>query len=294
MRLKPYLKSAARRGLSLLIVTSFISGCTSSTKPTYIAQNIEENIRSICKKEYKIDVKVKLAGKTLWIYLPFENIFTSSEKPEKYIERFAVEQSKAGMKDSTLEVEYLVKTVPEQEKFQQVKYTEETSEKINHIWRILRRVVFSLDTKSQSGIEFFCLIIADTANGFEVKNTFYYTDIKKVSYSYIGWIEYQHRTLQDVNVSPEIIGDKEGLHIKYNDITLKDFVVSQIEHRIKLKFQKPEVERNADIEKEILKVIIHTLKIYNFRDFSSLELNNSATNSKMILNRAALWDKIID
>lgn len=293
MRLKPYLKSAARRALSLLVVISF-TGCTFSTKPTYVTRNIEENITNICKKEYIIDVKVKLIGKTLWVYLPLENIFTSSEKPEKYMERFAVEQSKAGIKDATLEVEYLVKTVPEQEKSQQVKYTDETSEKINRIWRVLRRVLFSLDTKSQSGIEFFCLIIADTANGFEVKNTFYYIDIKKVSYEYIGQVEYQHRTLQDVNVSPEIIADKQGLHIKYKDITLKDFVVSQIEHRIKLKFQKPEVERNADIEKEILKVIIHTLKIYNFRDFSSLELNNAATKSKTILNQAALWDKIID
>ena len=52
--------------LSFLICLLNLSGCG----PTYPKEKIEESIIKICKNEYKLDVKVERAGKTVAIYVP--------------------------------------------------------------------------------------------------------------------------------------------------------------------------------------------------------------------------------
>lgn len=296
MKLKLSLKNSVRTGLplSLYILSCLILGCSSSTKPTYSKENIVNSIQDICKNEYRLDVKAKISGQTLWAYLPLEDIFEKSDKPEKYLERFDVEQDKSEFTESSLKVEYLIRPVPEKEKFQEYKYNKDVLEKINNAWKVLRRVLFSMQNPKEGGLQFFCLVTADIKNGFEIKEVIYNLDLKKVSYGFISWSEYQHRNVQDMGMSPEIIGDKEGLHLNYKDITWQEFITGQIQQRIRLKFQKPEVAKNADIDKEVLKAAIYTLKIYDFKDFSSLEMENLLTNNKALLNQAAVWARFTE
>lgn len=63
---------------SLLLVALY--GC----EPTYPKGKFKESIIRLCKKEYKIDVKVKTVGKTVAIYLPLNNLldFTFALTPE--------------------------------------------------------------------------------------------------------------------------------------------------------------------------------------------------------------------
>jgi len=268
-------------GLFLLL-----AGCSYSTSPTYLTEDIAGAIQDICKKEYKVTVKAKLAGETLWIYLPVEDMFTKADKPEKYSEKFSVDYSQGEFKEGVLKMEYLIRSIPEKEKSQDYKYDKAVLEKVNNVWKVLRRVIFSTDHRKMGSPRFFCMITADIKNGFQIQELFYSLDLKKVSYEFISWTEYQHRSIQETMVSPYIVGDKEGLHINYKDITMKEFLSKQIAHRIKLKFQKPEVEKNADIDKEIYKIIVHTLNIYNFKDFSAVELNNLLTRDKAVLSKA--------
>jgi hypothetical protein len=58
-----------------------------------------------------------------------------------------------------------------------------------------------------------------------------------------------------------------------------------------MKFQRPEVDKNADVDKEILKIVIATLKAYNFMDFNLVELDNVATANKIIMNQRAVLEK---
>ena len=62
----------------------------------------------------------------------------------------------------------------------------------------------------------------------------------------------------------------------------------QVMHRINLKFGKPEVDKNADVDKEIAKIITYVLKTYGLKDFTAVELNNLITQNKIILNRKAI------
>lgn len=294
MKLRLSLKNLARRGLNLCIIACLLYGCSSSTAPTYRKEDIEKSIQNICKNEYKLDIKAKLAGSTLWIYLPVEGLIEKSDKPEKVTERFNIEQSKGEFADGILSLKYSIKPIPEQEKYQEYKYNKNVLENINSIWKVLRRVIFSMKCIKGEEPKFYSLIIADTNMGVQIKELLYYLDLKKVSYGYISWEEYQHRSIVDQDIAPELVQDKEGLHINYRDITFKEFLLAQIGQRIKLKFQKPEVDKNADIDKEVIKVIEYTLKVYDFKDFSAVELNNLLTQSRIILNRAAIWEKPIE
>lgn len=297
MKSKPFLKSLVKRGLLLntYIVIFLIFGCSLSTAPTYIKEDIDKAIQDICKNEYNIDVKVKLLGSTLWLYLPVEDMFAKSDKPQKYLERFSIEDNKVGFAGGTLKLEYMIKNIPEKENFQEYKYNKIVLDKINNVWKALRRVLFSLKrSREENEPKFFCLVTADIKNGFQTWEIFYYLDLKKVSYEFISWTEYQHRVIEASDMSPQIIGDTDGLHLNYRDITLEEFVALQIQHRIKLKFQKPEVDKNADIDKEILKITVYTIKTYNLRDFLGVELDNLFTQNRIVLNQAALWARPIE
>jgi hypothetical protein len=261
-------------------------GCTSSTIPTYIKEDIPGAIQKICKNEYKLEVKAKLIDSTLWIYLPLEDIFKRPDKPEKSYERFVVEENKNEFNDGVLKLEYLIKPVPEKEKYQQFEFDKSAAKKINDVLRVLFRVLSSTEQLKKAGPQFFCLITADIKNGFLLKEVFHYLDFKKAVYYFISPTEFQHRTVQEMGLAPQVIGDKEGQNLNYRDITFEEFITGQIQNRIQVKFQRPEVDKNADIDKEVLKIVSNTLKIYGFKDFDGVELNNLFTKNKITLNKA--------
>ena len=66
--------------LTSVLVALSIAGCG----PTYPKGELKESIIRLCKKEYKIDVKVRTVGKTVAIYLPLTNLldFTFALTPD--------------------------------------------------------------------------------------------------------------------------------------------------------------------------------------------------------------------
>ncbi|MBI5123793.1 MAG: hypothetical protein HZA72_00040 [Candidatus Omnitrophica bacterium] len=56
------------------LLLAVLSGCRS----TYPADKIKESVIRICKEEYKVDVKVETAGKTMMIYLPLTDLMDFS------------------------------------------------------------------------------------------------------------------------------------------------------------------------------------------------------------------------
>lgn len=277
-----------KTGVKLLFLIFFLSACNSSVAPSFLKEDITRAIKDICKKEYQLDIVTTLTGHTLWVYLPLENIISRPEKPEKYFERFKLESLESLLQDKTLKINYDIRPTPEKEKQQEVSIDKSVNEKIFNILQVIRRVLFSMGNANQDTPQFFCIVTADIRNGFEIKQSFYFADLKKLSYSFISQTEYQHRIIQETAIAVEIIGDREGRHLEYRDITFEDFIADQIQTRIKLKFQKPEVEANADIDKEIFKIITYTLGAYRFNNFDLLELTNAATGKSIILNHQAI------
>ncbi len=289
MKSKLFSKSLVKAGLKLLPLILFLSACTSSTSPSFSREDIPREVKDICKKEYKLDLSTRLIGSTLWVYLPLEDIISKPAKPEKYIERFLLEDQKNSLNEKILKVNYLIKPTVEKEKQQEITIDKSVNEKIFDVLQVIRRVLFSMDNSRNDKPLFFCIVTADIKNGLEIKQIFHLMDLKKLSYGLISQSEYQHRIIQDTAISAQIIGDKEGNHLDYREITLEEFIADQIQGRIKLKFQKPEVEKNADIDKEVLKIITYTLNAYGFKDFNLAEMTNLATGAKAILNQKAVF-----
>ncbi|MFA5156834.1 MAG: hypothetical protein WC532_05525 [Candidatus Omnitrophota bacterium] len=298
MRSRQYSGNSAKRGLlfnaSLALIIFFLPGCSTSTAPTFLKENIPEAIVDISKKEYGIDLKARLVGETVWVYFPVENIFEKADKPEKYSEKFLIKESSAQFKDGRLEIGYFIRPIPDTEKTQEFKYNKKILEKINDIISVTRRVMFSAEREKKREPKFICIVIADIKTGIEIRELSYYLDLKKVSYNYISLGEYQHRTIQDVSFLPEAVGDKDGLYISYTDIPMGEFISKQIQHRIRLKFQKPEVDKHADIDKEIIKIAAVTLKAYGIKNFEEVRLTNQETSKKVTLNEAAIWARTTD
>jgi hypothetical protein len=288
MKSKRSSKSLVKAVLKIIFLVFFLSACNSSPSPSFVKEDISRAITDICKKEYRLDIFTKLSGSTLWVYLPLENIVSKPDKPEKYLERFLLEDQKNSLEERILKVNYLVRPTTESEKTQEMTLDKTVNEKIFNVLQVIRRVLFSVGNFTQDTPQFFCLVTADIKNGFELKQIFYFLDFKKLSYNFISQTEWQHRIIQDTAVSPEIIGDRTGSHLNYRDITLEEFIADQIQNRIKFKFQKPEVPASADIDKEVLKIITYTLDAYQFKNFTFLELDNLATGKKITLNQAAI------
>ncbi|MDD2752377.1 MAG: hypothetical protein PHN59_04530 [Candidatus Omnitrophica bacterium] len=302
MKSKPSLRNLARTVLSLAFLCGLIFGCSSSTTPTYLKEDIPQAIQDICKKEYKIDVIVKQIGTTLWIYMPVEQLLEKS--PQKFTEKFSILSDDVQYKEKVFEVTYHIKPHPDKEKTNEYKYSKEILDKVNDIWMVIRRVIFSTET-SDKAPQFFYLVVADIRNtfdmfgqkfGLQIEQLTYYPDFKKVFYGLISITEYQHRSIQESDKFPaeEILGDTQGNHLKYRQISMAEFLTKQIKQRLELKFEKPEVGRNIDIDKEIENLASYTLKIYNFTDFNEVELHNLATKNRVILNRAAVMEKPLE
>lgn len=296
MKSRRSLKNSVKTVLRLFFLAAFIAGCSPSIIPNHPEEYVEKSIQDTAQKQCQLYCRAKITGQTLWVYLPVEDLFVPSQNPEKSLERFAVDYSKAdyhkeGAREGTLSLEYLVRPVPEKKTPNPpYQYNKAVSKKISDVSRVALQVLHDSGYSRSEKIQFFCLVVADIKNGFEIKEMMYYPDLKKLYYFIMDSYEYQHRVIQDSNVAPpQIIGDKEGRHLAWEEITMRDFVLKQIEQRIRLKFRKPEVERESDIDREIVKTAIHTIKAYNFKDFTRLELDNLFSNKKVILTQQDVW-----
>ncbi|MDP2921959.1 MAG: hypothetical protein Q8O12_06320 [Candidatus Omnitrophota bacterium] len=78
--------------LLIILFAVILSGCK---EPTYPTGKVEESIRKLCKDEYKLDnVKTKIIGSTLGVYIPIEGLVDPdlklNEKAGKKIEDVAL------------------------------------------------------------------------------------------------------------------------------------------------------------------------------------------------------------
>lgn len=292
-KLKRSLKNLARAALNKFLLAALcfcLCGCFFVPgKPTYNAQNVAKALQDLALAEYKTEVSVKLVGSTLWIYMPVTDMFIPNPKKEKYPEKFQIIKNNGAFTNSSFVGEYNIKAVPIKDKIQDWKINKEISGKIGDLWKIVRRVLFGFVPSERDRIKFVSMVIADVKNGFEVKELFYARDLKKVSYGLMSIWEFQHRVIQDSSMSPLVIGDKAGRHVEYRDITLPEFVQKQIEYRVSLKFTKPEVEQNVDINREVSKIIAETLRMYELKAIELVQFTNLDTNTTVTLSHHDDW-----
>ncbi len=281
MKSKPFLKNSIKSALLFsLFISIFLCGCQSNIEPTYKENDIPAAIKKICQNEYNLDVTTQKTPTTLWIYAPLEKILHKD---------FGSDSEKI--------------------------FDEEISEKLRNILTTIGRVLISSDNTP----EFFALVASDVNIGLDYTIIGNVLDIKKTYAGFTPWTESNKRYVLKFTTNSEAIKDLTGLHLKAYDITLPDFLANQIAQRINTYFQEAarkkyfKVEKSdgafnngnfifdysinqisnppqkIDIVKEILKIISYCLKTYEFRAFSSVEINGASSQDKITLSKEAIW-----
>jgi hypothetical protein len=275
-----------------LLWLCLLLGCAVPPESTYSTDNLSQSLERILREEYHIPIVSKLSGQTLWIYLPIEDeIFIESDKPREYVKLFEIKSAEGNLQGGILSVDYDVREIPESRERQDKKFNPEVSDKINKVLRAIRRVLFSLK-RGEDDPKFFVIAASDIKNGIDIIYTTYIDDLRKAFYGIISWTEYQHRNVEDIKFSPGAIGDKEGRHIEFRDINFMEFVVRQIQQRVYSKFNRPQVKKGVDIDKEVLKTVRKMLEIYKVEDFLLVSLKNLYTGNKVTLSKAAVLEEV--
>jgi len=81
----------AKNVLKILLFSFVLILLFSCTVPaTYSRKNIQKSIKNICKDEFKIEVKVKFSGETLWVYAPLSKLINEDGQWNKEVQDIRV------------------------------------------------------------------------------------------------------------------------------------------------------------------------------------------------------------
>ncbi len=211
MKSKPSLRNSIKPALLFsLLISIFLCGCGKNIEPTYKEADIPSLVQKMCKSEYSLDVTTQRTTTTLWIYAPLQKLLH---------------------KDFGTDAEKI--------------FDEEISDKLRNILTAIGRVLISSDNTP----EFFILVSSDIKIGFDYIMIGNVLDVKKTYAGFIPWTESNKRYVLKFNVNPDAIGDMDGKHLKIYDITLPDFLASQISQRINIYFQNEQYKKYFKIEK---------------------------------------------
>jgi hypothetical protein len=273
--------------LKLSLITILVCGCTSSTAPTFTKREIAGAIEDICQNEYKLDVRTFVVGETLWVYYPVQDLRIKNDK--KDTEKFIIEENKSELSDYKLLLRYYIKPGPDTKIYPDEIYNKKIMENMGYVWRAMYRVIFSMERSGKNDLQFLCLLVADTKKGYAIKEVVYHLDLKKVWYGFISREEYSHRAVEDIVFDEGFKDNLDGTGLYFNNVTMDKFIAAQVQNRINLKFQKPEVGKNADIDKEIIKIIASTLKTYDYTGLAGIELDNMVSKETTNLSAGEVF-----
>lgn len=188
---------------------------------------------------------------------------------------------------------------------------------LNHVVLSINRVLMS--TKSPP--KFYLIFASDIKElGADYISAGYVLDVKKYLYHFISREEFLRRQVANFSLNPEALGDLEGKHVEFFNVTLDSFILAQIEQRIasrlgendissKIKIEKLESipERNnikfvlnlkgtdkykydIDFTGMALKIISYVFFAYDFKDFENITIVDSYSGKQNTYSRKSLED----
>lgn len=106
---------------------------------------------------------------------------------------------------------------------------------MNKVLSVVHRVILSTDAK----LDFVGLIAADVRKfGIELEAIEYIPDVRQAIMEKFSRGEFFQRSIRDVSVNQDLVGDLTGEARSYTDISLDQFLALQIVHRVKTLFLK--------------------------------------------------------
>src|SRR3989338_9840513 len=295
-------KSIATVGLPFWGIL-FLASCSDVTPvDTTLLSEAHGKFLQICREEYNLNVLIRPLKATFWVYVPLrENLLqiaagkAGAQKSSTPQERPTVKFLEASF--SLTERLFLIRhDIGRQKVYPQnpgygVEYTQAYRQTSRQILSAVSRSYFS-SAKTEGPPQFFVVVLTDIQNGIEIENTFYLDDLKKyMTLEAIPQEEYVKRSLHELRGNLEFIGDTEGKHLAYKEITLPDFLARQIANRITFQYQRSAFPPHEDAEEEILKNTARTLRYYDFADFTAIRLQDMQADTTKTVSPEALKNR---
>lgn len=282
---KRFLRHLAKRGLWYntknmpkqcfiwLWVTLFLvsNGCAVSAGIT--RGGFLSILPDICKSKYQTRVTCKEIGDTVWVYLPYtpgrSGLAASKEEGNDLYVEYQVASFNPYKVIEPPELKFLVQKV------------------LGEIRKLL--------LQTRNPYKFFVLVVTDISsriNDYEDWYIGYLDDLREFpvcidfsgeGHRRLAW----HRQKIEVPAGSEeqakalSYGDAEGVHIRYHNITLREFVDKQIKWRIykefTLEYNKTPFDLTAEEKKdEVIKIVQTVFKAYNFKEYENIYLRDSS------------------
>jgi len=229
-----------------------------------------EELPRICKTKYQAYVACKEVGNTVWVYLPFTNS----------------RQGSSGTKEegSSMYIQYNIASVNP--------YRTIDPPELKFVVQKILTQMRDLLLQIRNPYKYFVLVVTDiTVSDPKMAYEDWYIgkieDVKNYSvgavfsgegYSRLTFSREKIRKMNTDSGGKEFAasyGDTSGEHIDYYDMTLREFVVKQINWRIykrfTIEYSKTPFDLTAEEkENEVLKIIKTVFQAYNFREFDKI------------------------
>lgn len=267
-----------------LILPALLAGCSRATPPApRPLSEAHQKFLKICREEHKLKVVLKPLRNTLWIYVPLDDdLMKVSSTPEGARksdtgeEHPAVKYLESVHNDLRFKITYDIH--PDKNYLQSPGYRLAYSSAYQKISQQVLAGVSRAYFETKDAPQFFVTVITDVKNGVEMENIFYLEDLKQyMAFGALPQEEFVKRSIYEARGKTDWIGETEGRHLAYTEITMPEFLAKQIATRINFKYQKSSFPPSPDTRGEILKVVAETFKNYNFTDFNYVELRDLAT-----------------
>jgi len=166
----------------------------------------------------------------------------------------------------------------------------------NETIEILQKTYFSIgDIISQTqDLNFFAICLANIKEGIKIIFVIHRLDMEQFLLNMLPSDEFYNRMILKTEGSKETVNDKYGISIKYNDISLIDFLEEQIANNAKAEINEmekynPDKLKTIDkLDDTLLKSTYDVTTKYEFADYLIVEVENLITKEKLSLNKSKL------
>lgn len=314
MKLKRYLKNSI--SLALILSSCFLGGCFKRPGAPAGKTNIEKefikSFTSTANVAYPLDIQTKIAGKTFWIYIATDkDILTLSPAsssggltPEKFIKFMEIKCNyDAG---AGFALDYIFLKYSDEEKAQEKDMFEQSAggtllyqDYTDTVIEILQKTYSSIGDiiDKAEDMNFFAIAVANTKKGIKITFAMHRIDIEQFLLGMLPSDEFYNRMIIKAEGSKEIINDRLGLHLQYNDISLINFLREQIVNHARavigeLERYEPEKLKTLDTLDDILfKSVYDVSAKYEFNDYLSVAIKNIVTRETLSLDKSELVRK---
>ena len=232
---------------------------------------------NICRTKYQAHVIPKRTGETMWFYLAFTGQRNGLSKTTE-------------LKDKALEMDYYI---PSQNPFQPRPAGERLTFaacEISYLTQNLLGELRSLQLRSLLPFKFIVLVVTNVSLKTPTEDEWYVMYLPDIQKYSVG-SEFTGEALKRLTVYKETVTnayhDFEVTHINYHDLTMKEFVLKQIEWRVYQKFVEGYNRIPFDMtvkekREEIVEIVKNVIDGYGYRDFDRFTFVDLSENNKAI------------